>query len=387
MIKKKNICVVLTARPSYSRIKTALEKLKQNSKIKLSIIVSGSLLLSKYGNAAKVIENDGFEITDKIYSIMEGENLVSTTKTTAIQLMELVTLFEKNKPDCVVTVADRFETLSTAVASAYMNIPLIHIQGGEVTGSIDEKVRHAVTKLSDLHLVCTSEARNRVIKMGEHENSVIVTGCPSIDLAKIAIKKKPNIDNKIWNSYNFVGKKFDVTSDYLVLMQHPVTTHYKMNHLYMTNLLSAVKSLDINTFCFWPNPDAGSDGISNAVRTFREKQKSNKFAFFKNFEPDDFIRLLNGSKCLVGNSSAGIRECSFLGLPVVNIGERQQHRQRASNVLDCSNKATEILTSLKKQINEKKFKRSEIYGKGFASEKINKAIENWNLKIKKSITY
>ncbi len=384
---KKKVCVVLTARPSYSRIKTALNKLKLNPKIELSIIVSGSLLLNKYGKAIQVIEKDGFKIHDKIYSVMEGENLISTTKTTAIQLMELTSVFEKYKPDCVVTVADRFETLSTAIASAYMNIPLIHIQGGEVTGSIDEKVRHAITKLSDLHLVSNSKAKERVVKMGEHRKSVIVTGCPSIDLAKLAIKKKPFLNNNMWNSYNFVGEKFDITSDYLVLMQHPVTTHYKMNHSYMTNLLSAVKQLDINTLCFWPNPDAGSDGISNAIRTFREKKKINNFAFFKNFEPNDFIRLLNGAKCLVGNSSVGIRECSFLGLPVVNIGERQQLRERSKNVLDCSNKSNEILNSLNKQLKVKKYKSSRIYGDGSAGEKINKAIEAWDLTIKKSITY
>jgi UDP-hydrolysing UDP-N-acetyl-D-glucosamine 2-epimerase len=176
--------VVITARPSYSRIKTALLAIKNNSNLELQLVVAASALLERYGSAVNYIEKDGFEITSKVFNVLEGENLTAAAKTTGIGILELSTVFDNLKPDMVVTIADRFETMATAIAATYMNIPLIHIQGGEVTGNIDEKVRHAITKLADYHFVASDGAKERVLKMGESEDSVFNTGCPSIDLAK-----------------------------------------------------------------------------------------------------------------------------------------------------------------------------------------------------------
>ena len=149
---KRKICVVVTARPSYSRIRTALKAISEHSDLELQLVVAASALLERYGNAIQAIEHDGFPITARVYMVLEGENLVTSAKSTGIGLSELATVFDNVKPDAVVTVADRYETLATAVAASYMNIPLVHVQGGEVTGSIDEKVRHSVTKLANLHL-------------------------------------------------------------------------------------------------------------------------------------------------------------------------------------------------------------------------------------------
>ena len=152
--------------------------MREHPDLELQLVVAASALLDRYGNAIQAIERDGFPIAARVYMVVEGENLVTSAKSTGLGLVELATVFDNLQPDAVVTIADRYETLANAVAASYMNIPVVHVQGGEVTGSIDEKVRHAVTKLSNLHLVSTNGAAERVIKLGEEPSSVIVTGCP-----------------------------------------------------------------------------------------------------------------------------------------------------------------------------------------------------------------
>ena len=179
----RKIAVVITARPSYSRVKSLLQAIKEHSQLELQLIIAASALLDRYGSAVNFIEKDGFTIAAKVFNVLEGENLTAAAKTTGIGILELSSVFDNMRPDIVVTVADRFETMATAVSASYMNIPLAHIQGGEVTGNIDEKVRHSITKLSDYHFVASESARERVLKLGENPEMVFNTGCPSIDLA------------------------------------------------------------------------------------------------------------------------------------------------------------------------------------------------------------
>jgi UDP-hydrolysing UDP-N-acetyl-D-glucosamine 2-epimerase len=300
--------------------------------------------------------------------------------------MELSTVFENLKPDIVVTVADRFETISTAIAASYMNIPLAHIQGGEVTGNIDEKVRHAITKLSDYHFVATAKAKERVIKMGENPSYVFKTGCPSIDIAK-EVSKKPKFDFDPFVKYGGVGAKININEDYLVVMQHPVTTEYKLSMEQIKKTIEAINILKIPTFWFWPNVDAGSDGTSKGIRAFREKYNPKHIHFFKNMEPNDFLRLLINSKCLIGNSSVGIRECAYLGVPVVNIGTRQSNRERGKNVVDVDYSTEEIIQAINKLLNQKKINKSMIYGNGNAGIKIADILSNVELIYHKSLSY
>src|SRR5918995_126696 len=213
---KRKICVVVTARPSYSRIRTALTAIDEHPDLGLQLFVAESALLDRYGNAIRVIESDGFEIKARVYMVLEGENLVTSAKSTGLGLVELATVFDNLQPDAVVTVADRYETLATAVAASYMNIPVVHVQGGEVTGSIDEKVRHSVTKLSNLHLVSTKLARERVIKLGEEPSRVVLTGCPSIDIAA-EVAAQPVLDFDPFEKYGGVGPKTDLSRGYLVV--------------------------------------------------------------------------------------------------------------------------------------------------------------------------
>jgi len=383
----RKVCVVITARPSYSRVKTALEAIKKHSDLELQLVLAGSALLDKYGNVSKIIERDGFKVSEKIYNIIEGEFPAAMAKTTGIAITELATAFYNLKPDMVVTIADRFETIATSIAAAYQNIPLVHIQGGEVTGNIDEKVRHANTKLADIHLVASEDAKERVIKMGEDPEYVFNTGCPSIDLAK-EILDDPELDFDPIEKYGGVGAEIDYKKGYLVVMQHPVTTEYEKAREHVLETLHAVYELNIPTFWFWPNVDAGSDGTSRGIRQFREKYNPKNIRFIKNMEPQDFLKLLYNSLCLIGNSSVGIRECSFLGVPVVNIGSRQNGRVRGKNVIDVREYAKEkIKYAVQKQISNGKYKSEHIYGDGYAGEKIADVLSKVKLRFHKKIIY
>lgn len=386
MVRK--VCVVITARSSYSRIKTALEAIRQHPQMELQLVVSASALLKRYGDAITFMEKDGFKPAARVYSVVEGETLITSAKSTGMGIIELATCFDNLQPDVILTVADRYETLATAVAASYMNIPLVHIQGGEVTGSIDEKVRHAVTKLSDIHFVSTNKAAERVLKMGEVHDRVYVTGCPSIDLALEAINGKA--DGQVVNlfkQYGGVGPRFDLSNGYLVAIQHPVTTEHDKAFEHVSVTLNAVHESGIPTFWFWPNVDAGSDYTSKGIRMFRERNLDAPIHFFRGLEPMDFIRLIYNSRAVIGNSSVGIRECSFLGVPVINIGTRQEGRERGENVIDVDYDKNAISEALKFQLAHGRYSRNHLYGDGQAGKKIADLLAEIPLSYEKKLFY
>ncbi len=382
----KKICVVVTARPSYSRIKTALKAIQEHPELELQLVVAASALLDKYGSAIEFIEEDGFRINEKVFMVLEGSSPTGMAKTTGVGIMELATAFYNLEPHMVVTVGDRYETMATAVAASYMNIPLVHVQGGEVTGNIDEKVRHAISKLADLHLVSSEDARQRLVRMGENPERIHITGCPSIDLAD-EVYRNPALDFDPNQKYGGVGPRIDHKQPYIVVMQHPVTTEFEEAFHQANETMDAVLSSGIPAYWFWPNVDAGSDGTSRALRNYRENVKDLPVRFFKNMEGRDFLKLLANSKCLVGNSSVGIRECSYLGVPVVNIGSRQNKRERGRNVLDTDYSATHIREAILKQASKGRFEKETIYGSGDAGKQIADVLSRENPDIAKVIAY
>jgi UDP-hydrolysing UDP-N-acetyl-D-glucosamine 2-epimerase len=382
----RDICVAVTARPSYARIKSALRAVEDHPGLNLQLVVGASALLHRYGEAIEYIRRDGFEVAARVYMVVEGENPLASAKSTGLGLVELSTIFDNLRPDVVVTVADRYETLATAVAASYMNIPVAHVQGGEITGSIDEKVRHAVTKLANLHFVSTEHAAERVIRMGEDPDTVFVTGCPSIDLAA-SILDRPDLDFDPLEKYGGVGDYFDISDGYLVVMQHPVTTEYEQAYQQVTETLYAVRGANLPTFWFWPNVDAGADGTSKGIRVFREQNVETNFHFFRNMSPEDFLRLIYNSLAVVGNSSVGIRESSYLGVPVINIGDRQRGRERGPNVLDVGYDRDEILAAIQEQVEHGHYPRSQIYGDGNAGERIAELLASVPLSVEKRLAY
>jgi len=381
----KRICVVITARSSYARVKSVLRAIQKSKDLELYLVGSASLLLYKYGNAVEIIENDGFRINEKVYMVIEGENPTTMAKSVGIGIMELATVLDNCRPDIVISIADRFETICTAVAASYLNIPVAHIQGGEITGSIDEKVRHAVTKFSSLHFVANEFAANRVKAMGEPEESIFVTGCPSVDLAKEVRDRLVFMNTDyLYSKYGGTGDFVDIDKDFVVVLQHPVTTEFEDAYRQMQETIMAVYESEVQAIVFWPNVDAGSDLVSKAIREFRENHSPKGIHFFRNFVPEDFLALLLKSKCIVGNSSVGIRECSFLGVPAINIGTRQSGRERGENVIDVPYSKKQIMKALEKHFqNGDRYLSTTLYGDGTAGEKIAQILEEVNPNIEK----
>ena len=376
MKKKIKVTVVINNRANYARIKSFLLSAKKNKKIEIELILAASSLVAKFGELESIIKRDKIKISKRLYTIIEGDRPVTMAKTTAVEISELANQFENSKPDFVFAIADRFETLSVAVAASYMNIPLLHLQGGEITGSIDESVRHAISKFANIHFPATSKSKLNLIKMGENPKTIFNVGCPSIDIAK-SIEKKPNSLDKILSKHKFSIQNNLITKNiknYIIVVQHPVTTEYGQTKHQIQETIKAISMLNLHSIWLWPNVDSGSDIISKELRIAREKKLLQKTLFIKNVSAEDFLILLNNSKCILGNSSVGIRESSYLGTPSVNIGNRQNGREKGINVKNVRHNSNEIAKALNYQINSRKYKKSKLYGNGNSGEKILKII-------------
>ena len=381
---QRKVCVVVNSRANYGRIKSVLRAIQKNPDLDLILIVGASALLWRFGNVAEQIREDGFQIDAVVYSIVEGENPTTMAKSTGMGIMELATQFENLKPDVVITVADRFETISTAIASSYMNIPLAHTQGGEVTGSIDESVRHAITKLAHIHFPATEKARDNIIRLGEDPEKVFLTGCPAIDIVADLDLTPPD---DLLKRYRGVGPDLDIHKPYLVVLQHPVTTEYGSGFDQINETLKAIRSIRMQTIWLWPNVDAGSDSISKGLRMFRENEKPDYAHFYRHFSVEDYARLITNCACLIGNSSSGIREGSFLGVPAVDIGTRQANRERANNCVNVSYNHKEIEDAIHQQIKSGRYSSNKIYGEGQAGKCIADILAEVDIKIQKRLMY
>ncbi|WP_261842360.1 UDP-N-acetylglucosamine 2-epimerase [Aliamphritea ceti] len=380
----KKVCVVVASRANYGRIKSVLSAIQAHPDLQLQLIVSASALLYRFGQVVDVIEADGFEVSAKIYTIVEGENLTTMAKSVGLGVLELSTHFENLEPDIVLTVADRFETMATALAASYMNIRVAHTQGGELTGSIDESVRHAITKLSHYHFVATDLSRERVVRMGEDKDYVFNTGCPAIDaIASLNL----GLPEGFFEANGGSGHVIDQTKPYVVVLQHPVTTEFGDGFSQINQTLNAIAALGTQVVWLWPNVDAGSDDISKGLRVFREKNPDVCVRFYRNFSVEDYARLINGSECIIGNSSSGIRESAFLGVPAVNIGTRQNARERAANVHDVGYDSAEILAAVRKQQLHGRYEPSYLYGDGESGERIAEKLVLIDPPIQKTLTY
>ncbi len=385
---KRKICVVVNSRANYGRIKSFLKAAKESEKLDLFIVAGASALLYRFGEVVKEMERDGFSPNFIMHSSVEGKGLSPMAKTTGLSIIEMATILENSKPDIVLTVADRYETLSTAVAASYMNILVAHTQGGEVTGSIDENVRHAITKLSHIHFPATERAKEFLIRMGEEEDRIFLTGCPAMDLLRENDLKLPS---NIFSTNSSVGSVLDPQKEYIICLQHPVTTEYLNVEKQIEETLNAIKKITkikpIQFVFLWPNIDAGSDEISKKVRQFRELENFPNIQFFKNFSPLDYAALLNNCSCIMGNSSSGIREASFLGVPCVNIGNRQVGRERGNNVLDVPHESGAITNAVLKQIEIKRYPPSKIFGNGNAGKEIAKVLSEYDFELIKKLNY
>ncbi|MEX2650530.1 MAG: UDP-N-acetylglucosamine 2-epimerase [Alphaproteobacteria bacterium] len=381
---RRRVCIVVGSRANYGRIKSVMSAVRDHPDLELVLLVGASALLFRYGSAIDVIERDGFEVHARVYSIIEGENPATMAKSTGLGIIELTTQFETLAPDVVVTVADRFETLATAVAASYMNIPLAHTQGGEVTGSIDESVRHAITKLAHVHFTATTLSRERVIRMGEEPAAVHVTGCPSLDpLRGIERGLAPDF----FAAHGGSGAAIDASRPFLVVLQHPVTTEYQEAFAQIEETLAAVEAAGMPTVWLWPNVDAGSDSISKGLRLFAAQHLGFPLRLFRNFAVEDYARVIASAACLIGNSSSALREGAFLGVPAVNIGTRQNRRERGHNVIDVGHDRAAIGAAIRHQVAHGPFAPNALYGDGRSGPRIADLLARASFTVQKSLTY
>jgi len=379
----RKICLVITARSSYTKFKPVLSALKCRAGVQTQIICAASAVNDKFGRIDRIIEQDGFDVVVSIHSLIDSELPLGMAKSTSLLLNDCAGVFARLRPDIVVVMADRFEILAPAIAASYQNIALAHIQGGETTGNIDQKVRHAVTKLADLHFPATDRAAMMLRKLGACPERIFLTGCPSIDIA-LPITQKQKLSFDVFEMQLGVGPRMDISNGYLVVMQHPVTNEYEFSRDQVTETLAAVRRSGIPAFWFWPNADAGHESLSKALRVFRENHDSDNVYFIKNLPPEKFLELTYFSRGLVGNSSVAIRECSFLGIPAVNIGSRQRGRERGLNVVDV---ATIDRNAIYKAISshlQGRVESSKTYGTGRAGEQIAEALSSADLSFKES---
>ena len=364
----KKVCVVIGSRANYSSIKSALRAIAAHPALELQIVAGASALLDRYGAVVRLIESDGFEIAARVHMLIEGETPATMAKSTGLGLLELPTVFSTLAPDIVLTVGDRFETMATTLAAAYMNIPIAHTMGGEVSGTIDESIRHAVTKFAHLHFPASAGARERIIRLGERPESVHLVGCPRIDLVAEILAAAVPPDAGIFSLG--VGDPIDLRRPFLLVSQHPVTTEYGEGERQIATTLEAVRATGLPAIVLWPNADAGSEDIARGIRKLRERGLAKDMHFFKNLPVDSYIRLMRGTACLLGNSSSGVREGAFIGTPVVNIGSRQAGRERGANVVDVPHDTAAIAAALRRQLDHGRYPADSTYGDGSAGERI-----------------
>ena len=359
------ISVVVTARPSFAKLQPLIAELKWREEIE--IIACASALLTRYGAIVDQIRQD-FPLVPltTISSTLEGASLNTTAKDTGVLLASLADHFAHIEPRLVVVMADRYETLAVSMAAAYQNIPVAHLQGGERSGGIDDRVRDANTQLATYHFPSTARAAIRLLGLTNGSKHIYNYGCPSIDLARAAAEDPPLTVQELGG----VGSAIDLNRPFLLLLQHPNSEDPTQAYHEMWETLTACCIIPQPLLALWPGHGAGTEAAAKALRIFALAHPSYPLHMVRTIPPQRFMRLLRQTSCLVGNSSAGIRECSYLGTPVVNIGLRQQHREQASNVFDISAHAEYLQEAVLRQSQQPFFTSSSLYGDGTAAPRI-----------------
>lgn len=364
----KRVCVVLVDRANYGRMQPVMHAIDAATDLELLIVCAGTMLLERFGQAEKIVIADGFTVNGRVYMELEGSVPATMAKSIGVGIIEFSTEFQRLNPDLVLIIGDRYEALAAAISAAYMNIPIAHIQGGEVSGSIDESARHAITKFSHLHFPSTARAAEYVIKLGERSDCVFNVGCPAGDyITKLDTRLPPDIFNRVG-----VGANIDPNKPFILVIYHPVTTAYGNERYQAEQLLMALHNLAYPTLWIWPNIDAGADEISKCIRSYRERHQDSSqwLHLIKNLDPVTFQKCLKKAVCAVGNSSSFIRDSVFSGTPVVLVGERQSGREHGENLLHVPPVSTEIIKAVSYQLHHGRYAPSTLYGNGTASEQI-----------------
>jgi len=362
MAGKRKIFVVIERRADYSRYRPILKRMEADPFFEIYLVVTGICLLDIHGKDVNYIKNDGFEINAqlKMFNTDRPDTGGEMVRSMATVMSSLVDELEKAKPDIVLSGFDIGANLAVTIAAAHMNIPVAHIQGGEVTGSIDESIRHAMSKFAHIHFPATELSKQRLIRMGEDPENIYVVGCPSIDV----IQETPKVDLDTLKEYF----QLDFNKPVLLMIQHPVTTEAEDSFLQIKATVDAIKELEIQAVALLPNNDAGYSKIIDYI-------KQSGIKWYPSLSTDIFINLYRNVNALIGNSSSGIHETPTMKIPAINIGNRQQGRERAANVIDVSHEKMAIVGAINKVLMDKEFLEKvkmikNPYGNGTSAKKI-----------------
>ena len=380
LMSKRSVCIVITTRGNYAKMKSTIAEIASSPVLTYNIIVAGGATLDSFGNTASIIENDGFSVAEKVNFLLSGDDNLSMATSAGLATSQIAASFDRLKPDIVIVIADRYEALSISQSALCLNIPIVHLEGGEVSGSIDERIRHAITKLANIHLPSNQLAARRIASMGESKDNIHIVGSPSLDLlSQIDLNDISPVEEFFAKTESNHSK---LSENYLVVSQHSVPTQTDAAEEQITQTFEAVKATGLQTIWILPNMDAGYKKLSNMLSS-KAKKHPGKLILLTSVPFELYATLIYNSACLIGNSSSGIREAEFLGVPVVNIGTRQEGRQRGENVIDVNHNTKEILAAITTQLQAKRFLSKHIYGDGEAGKKIATILENMTLETNK----
>lgn len=355
------ICVPILNRQTWGRLRLPLQAISKE--FTLQLVVGGSAILPQYGDVRPLIRSAGLPITREIRFRPPDDSLGSMSIATGMGIIELTDVFDELRPDYIICHADRYETMAVAIAASYQNIKLIHHQAGEVSGSIDDRVRNAVSELADIHLCATENSASR---MGDRP-AVFVVGCPAIDAIpeNLSLNSLPNLG---------FGAEIDLESEYYLVTYHPDTRNYGNERQIVQTLIRLIDKVEQQTIWICPNIDAGGEEIHKQLRQWNNNTKPN-VRFFSHLDPETYIKVMYNASVCIGNSSSFIREGSYLGCPTVLIGARQIGRELGPNVLSFDNFRQGIADA-------RNFPRtrSTLYGDGKATERILSVLRELHLR-------
>ncbi len=368
-MKKRKILYISGTRADYGLIRETLLAIKKNLRLELKIAVTGMHLMPEFGKTVNEVKKDGFEVD--MMNVIYQEDSKESMAVFLGKLIQLLSVKIKEiKPDIILLLGDRAETLTGAIVGSYLSVPVAHIHGGDVSSTIDDTARHAITKLAHIHFPATKKSAERILKMGEEKMRVHVVGAPGLD----------EIVNKKLIPKEEVALKYglDLLKPILLTVQHPVTAEINQSGIQMEETMKALKGLGYQVIVIYPNSDAGGRKMIKVIERYR---KIPFIKIYKNIPRTDYLSLLGIVSVMVGNSSSGIIEAPFFDLPFVNIGTRQRGRERAGNVIDVVYNKEEIKKAVRKGLYDKNFikkmkKMKNPYGDGKTSYKITNTLIN-----------
>jgi len=364
--RARKVCVVLVDRANYGRLQPVMRAVAAHPALELQVVAAGTMVLERFDQPVNIVRSDGFNVDSEIYLELEGSTPATMAKSVGFGIVEFAGEFQRLQPDVVLLIGDRYEALAAAIAAAYMNLTIVHIQGGEVSGSIDESARHAISKFAHFHFPSTPRSAEYLLRMGERPDSILGIGCPSSDIARQMDRTLPETILHRKGS----GARIDPLRPFLLAIFHPTTTEYGGERVQMETLLEALDSVRQPTVLLWPNIDAGADHVSKAIRSFRDRTKPKWLRTLINLPPEDYLRVLANAACAIGNSSSFVRDAGYFGTPVVLVGNRQEGRESDAHVTHVTPIRERILEGIRAQLAHGRYKPSQLYGDGEVSKRI-----------------